>query len=288
MQTIFLYILLFLSIFMETGKTIFSNSFSKNILKNDTDIYKFNFFTYLGSIVVLMFYRGGGISIFSVILSFFFSIAIWLNQYFMLKALEFGSMTFTTFIAGSSLIIPVAFSAIVWNEKITLIQIVMLAILIVSMALALDIKRGNETFKWLVFAFLTMASTGVIGIIQSIHQSSDHAGELASFLRYSFIFSALINLIGWKWRERKENTSFSIKGKTIIQAGLTGIFIGAVHIINLYLAGVLPKVILFPAVNGGLIFVTLIADLIFFKERLNWKQWIGIIIGSVALCIMGI
>lgn len=288
MQIIFLYILLFLSIFMETGKTIFSNSFSKNILRNDTDIYKFNFFTYLGSTVVLMFYRGGGTSLFSVILALFFSICIWLNQYFMLKALECGSMTFTTFMAGSNLIIPVIFGAIVWHEKITFLQIAMLALLILSMALALDIKRDGVNLKWLVMSLLTMLTSGLIGIMQSIHQSSAHAGELASFLRYSFIFSAIINLAGWKMRERKESTSFSIKGKTFIQAVLTGVFIGAVHIINLYLAGKLPKVIFFPAVNGGLIFITLVADLIFFKERLNWKQWIGIIIGSIALCIMGI
>ncbi len=39
--------------------------------------------------------------------------------------------------------------------------------------------------------------------------------------------------------------------------------------------------------NGGLIFVTLISDLIFFKEKLNAKQWLGIIIGTVALSLMG-
>lgn len=287
MQIVF-YLLLFLSIFMETGKNVFSNSFSKNILKNDTDIYKFNFYTYLGSVVILLFYRGSKISAFSIILSFFFALTIWLNQYFMLKALECGSMTFTTFISGSNLIIPVIFGAVVWNEKITILQVVMLAVLIFSMALALNIKRGKMNIRWIVFALLTMFTCGIIGIIQTIHQSSEHSGELAAFLRYSFIFSAIINLVGWKIRERKEKTSFSIKSKTLAQAGLTGMFLGAVHIINLYLSGVLPKVIFFPAVNGGLIFVTLLADMVFFKERLNWKQWVGIIIGSAALCIMGI
>lgn len=63
---------------------------------------------------------------------------------------------------------------------------------------------------------------------------------------------------------------------------------GTVHIINLYLSGALPKVIFFPVANGGLIFITLVSDLIFFKERLNLKQWIGIIIGTAALCIISL
>ena len=106
------YILLALSICLETGKNVFSGSFSKNVLKNETDIYKFNFLMYIGSFFILFFFDGFKGSLFSVVLAFIFSCGIWLNQYFFLKALKVGSVSFTNFIQCASLVIPIIFAAI--------------------------------------------------------------------------------------------------------------------------------------------------------------------------------
>ena len=48
------------------------------------------------------------------------------------------------------------------------------------------------------------------------------------------------------------------------------------------------KVVFFPVVNGGLIFVTLLSGMLFFKEKLGAKQWLGILLGTVALCLIGL
>lgn len=282
------YILLILSILFETSKNVFSNNFSKNVLKNETDIYKFNFYMYIGSVFVLFLIKSSESSVYTIVMAVFFALAIWLNQHYFLKALEYGSMSFTSFVIGTSLVVPIIFGILVWNEKITILQIALLAVLLFAMALALNLGKEKLNIKWLCFSFLSMLFMGVIGIIQAAHQKSAHSDELISFLRYAFIFTVIINFIGWKITERKQKASFEIKSAAIVQAAFSGAFMGAVHIINLYLAGVLPKVLFFPIINGGLIFVTLISDLIFFKERLNIKQWIGIIIGTLALCTIGL
>lgn len=288
MAKIIPYLLLLLTISLETAKNVFSNDFSKKVLKNTTDIYKFNTFMYIGSFAVLCFFRGGGISLFTVITAFLFALAVWFNQCAYLKALTVGPMSFTTFIQGVALIFPIIVGAIFWEEKIMLRQIALLAVLIIAMFLALDIRKGSFSIKWWIYSLLTMVTLGAIGILQSVHQMSEHSGELVNFLRIAFLFAVLMNFFGWRICEKKQKSGYSIKSKAALQAGASGIAMGLVHVINLYLAGVLPKVIFFPVSNGGLIFVTLIAALIFFKERLNIKQWIGIIMGTVALSFIGI
>ncbi|MBE6761461.1 MAG: hypothetical protein E7551_04175 [Ruminococcaceae bacterium] len=235
-----------------------------------------------------MFFKVEKTSTYTILLAFAFALAIWLNQYFFLKALKCGTMSFTTFIIGSGLVIPIIFGAIVWKENITLFQQILLIVLIFSISLSLNLSKGKVGLKWLGLAILSMLFLGAIGIIQTIQQESDYSKEFIGFLRYSFIFTVIINFLGWQICRRKQKASFTIKSSAILQAGFSGSFMGAVHIINLYLAGALPKVIFFPVSNGGLIFVTLISDLVFFKERLNLKQWIGIILGTGILCVIGL
>ena len=79
-----------------------------------------------------------------------------------------------------------------------------------------------------------------------------------------------------------------MKSCAAIQAGLSGVFMGIVNIINLYLAGVMPKVLFYPVSNGGLIFMTSLCGVILFKEKLSIKQWIGMLLGIAAMCCLGI
>lgn len=280
------YLLLLLSICLETGKNVFSNNFSKSVLKNETDIYKFNFLMYTGSFFILLFFCGWKGSLFSVILAFIFALALWLNQYFFLKALKVGSVSFTNFIQCSSLIIPIIFATVVWKDKITFLQIILIAVLIFSLIPTLNIGKERLNIKWLLYSFAAMLALGVIGIIQAFHQSSSHSGELVFFLRHAFLFAVIINLLGFSLCRKREQANFSFKSTALVQAAASGAFMGGVHMLNLYLAGKLPYVVLFPTLNGGLIFLTLICDLFIFKERLSLKQWIGIIIGTLALCLI--
>ncbi|MBQ7769426.1 MAG: hypothetical protein IJ403_11185 [Oscillospiraceae bacterium] len=282
------YLLLVASILLETGKNVFSNNFSKKTLQNETDIYKFNTFLYAGSFAVLCCTGGWEVSAFTVVTAVLFAAALWLNQYFFLKALAVGPMGFTSFIQGVSLVIPVIYGAVVWDEKLGLRHILLLALLICALALALDLQKGKLNRKWLVYSLGAMLALGGISVLQSTHQMSAHKGELFAFLRLAFLLAVGINLVGWQMGEKKLPATFRLKGNAITMAAASGAFMGLVHIINLYLSGVMKKVIFFPVVNGGLIFVTLLSGMLFFKEKLGIKQWLGILLGTVALCLIGL
>lgn len=282
------YILLAASILLEMGKNVFSNNFSKKALQNETDIYKFNTFLYVGSFGVLCCTGGWEMSAFTWITAFLFAIALWLNQYFFLKALSEGPMGFTSFIQGVSLVIPVIYGAVMWNETLRLRHILLLVLLLGALALALDLKKERLNKKWLFCSAAAMLALGGISILQSTHQMSEHKGELFAFLRLAFLLAIGINWAGWQIGERKTPSTFRLKGNAVAMALASGVFMGLVHIINLYLSGVMKKVIFFPVVNGGLIFVTLLAGLVFFKEKLGFKQWIGILLGTAALCLIGL
>lgn len=282
------YILLALAVLLETAKTVFSNNFSKRVLNTETDIYKFNTFMYIGSFAVLCCCGKSPVSLFTVVTAFLFALCIWLNQYCFLKALKTGPMSFVTFIQGTSLLVPIIYGVFMWKETITLWQILWLAVLLAGMALCLDLKRESGNGRWILFAFGAMLFMGGIGILQTTHQTSVHKDELISFLRLAFLFTVAINFIGWRVGEKKVPACFHMKSSATPMATASGICMGVVHIFSLYLSGVLPKVVFFPVANGGLIFITMVAALIFFKERFSAKQWIGFLIGTLALSVIGL
>ena len=283
-----LFFLLISSILLETARNVFSNNFSKNVLVNKTDIYKFNTFMYIGSFAIQLFFNYEKASLFTIITAFVFALAIWLNQFFLLEALKCGPMSFTNFIISISLIIPIIYGAIVWNEKIRIHQIILLGLLVIAMALALDLKKEKFNRKWLISSILSMLFLGIIGILQTTHQTSKYSSEIFSFLRIAFAFTIIINLLGWQISEKKEVSTYKIKSNALVMAAVSGIAMGLVHIISLYLSGVMKKVIFFPLSTGGLLFITVLSAVIFFKEKLNLKQTIGIIIGTIALSLIGI
>ena len=290
------YLLTFLSILLETGKNVFSNNFSKNVLKNDTDIYKFNTFLYIGSLAVLLCTGNYALSWYTVGMAFLFAAVTALSQYFLLKALAIGSMAYTSFIQGSNLVIPALFGVLFLHSPVKVLQLIALPILLFSMALVLGVfdkkTAGAEkkafSVKWLVFALLSMLFTGGIGIMQTLHQTSPHSAELTGFLILTFAFAVLFNLLFWRIGQKKEPATFSIQANALIQAALSGICLGIVNLVNLYLSGVMPTIIFFPLVNGGLIIMTILSAVIFFRERLRLPQWIGIVLGVAAMCILSI
>lgn len=282
------YLLLGLSLALETAKNALSNQFSITKLKSDTDIYKFGFYMYLASFAVSLAFPGSHVSWFTVALAAGFAVLLGANQIFFLKALSCGSMSFTNFIQCTSLVIPALCGVLFWQEKASIFQLLWLVVLIFSMFWALKADKINKNPVWWISTMAAMVAMGGIGVLQSVHQMSAYKDELTGFLKLAFLFAALINLLLWGYRSRKEPAGFKMGSAAILQAASSGGFMSCVHFINLYLAGVLPKIIFFPIVNGGLIILTLLCAVVIFREKLTVKQWIGLILGTVALCGIGL
>lgn len=279
------YFLLFFSIFLETAKTVVANLFSKQELKEDRDIFKFNWIFYLGSFAILLCFPTTLPSLYTVLMACAFAVVTTASQYFCLQALRCGPMSLTTFIQGSNLLIPTFFgmflgaipSPFFWP---------LLVLLLVAMALVLVSKLESVRFRWIVLSMGTFLFTGGIGILQTLAKPE----EQIPFLQIAFALCALFNLVGQLLVRKKNACSFPIRSRTSIMALGSGVAMGAVNRINLYLAdpNVMPTYIFFPIVNGGLIFLTTVAAVIFFKERLTRKQWLGLALGIVMLTVIGI
>lgn len=237
------------------------------------------------------------VSPFTVILALFFGIVTATQAIFNLQALECGPFSYTTVIISLSMLIPTLSGAIFWNESIALIQIV--GIVLMVGCFVFSVNTGGEqkkaSFKWLVYCAVAFICTGLIGIMQKVHQSSAYKDELDAFLIIAFAFSCVYSTVRWIILTVKngsirfpveEGKKTVLHWKPLLMIAFAGCCVAANNKLNLFLSGVMDSAVFFPVVNGAGLILASLAAFLLFRERLTKRQWIGLVLGIAAvLCL---
>lgn len=263
------------------------NSICKKELKTDDHVYRFNMIMYAVCIVLFgIAVLRGQVSIFTVTLGLFFGVITALSNFYKMRALSSGPMHITLLVTTSSMIIP-TMSGIFFGESFGLFKLFLVIILIGFIYLSFEKSDNRQTNgKWLLFCVLAFLFQGSIGVLQKIHQSSEHKGELNGFLLVAFICS----LVYSRLRTRKSYRELNFNKKHIAFAVVCGVCTYIMNFLNLRLSGLLPSRLFFPLVNGSAIILSSLMSVLLFKEHLSKKQTVGIIGGIttlIALCFAG-
>jgi len=236
----------------------------------------------------------GKASLFTVLLGVLFGAVTALQGVTNMAALQVGPLSYTTVIISFSTLISALSGVLFFGESIWLWQIIGMALMLASFALANSGENGGKraNLRWLLLCVVAFLATGAIGVMQKIHQSSAFKEELNAFLVIAFGVSASLSGVVALLLRKKESGSEENRNDRggmmllFLLMLVSGVCVAANNKLNLYLSGVIDSVIFFPVVNGGGLVLTTLASLIIFKERLRTKQWIGILLGIASvLCL---
>lgn len=253
-------------------------------------IYLFNIITSLLTCLILLVWGGlGSVSWFTLLLACLFGFITVAQTVFQLKALDAGPMSYTTVICSFSSLISALSGAMFFGETLGIMHIIGMVLMAGSFLLAVEKKDGQKatSLRWLVFCIITFFCTGGIGIMQKLHQSSAYSHELNAFLVIAFGFSSVASLPlmlaapkGDVKQDKK--TAWLLIGSLIV----CGVCIALNNKWNLYLSGVMESAVFFPIVNGGGMVLNTLAAVLFFREKLTWKQWVGIVLGTASVIFL--
>lgn len=280
-----------------------ANLFGSLLKKRINDKYEKNMFSYQiynavvsfsSAVSLLILADNLSVSVYTVILAVAFGTITLAQQVFNLYALENGPLSYTTVIISLSTLIPTVSGALFWNEKISLVQYIGIAFLIICFILSVNFRNKEKSagLKWLLFSVFAFISTGLIGIMQKLHQTSTYKDELDSFLIISFAFSFLISsVLAFVFRNKRDDengtSSSSVIGFIPISLMLlSGVFAALNNKFNLFLSGVLDAAVFFPIVNGGGLILASVSAVVLFREKLTKLQIFGIITGIISVILI--
>ena len=172
-----------------------------------------------------------------------------------------------------------------------------LSVLLVGIFLT-TFKKTNESYnrKWLIYSalfFVCAAGVGLTFKAFSKSASPEMAGDMMLFSSIVMLISYTIICLftgGFK-SEKEKNINKDSKDEQklfIIYALCSGFLSCVYNRLNIFLAGELPGVVFYPSFNGGVVFLSMTLSILLLREKLSRKQIVGIAIGIIGICIIGV
>lgn len=106
-----------------------------------------------------------------------FGVATMIFAILQAKAVKIGPFGYTTVIVNLSTALTALSGAIFWHEKLSAFKIAGIVLMIGSFALAVDTGNNDgkkASIKWFILCLFALSASALIGILQKIHQTSDH------------------------------------------------------------------------------------------------------------------
>ncbi|MBE6567636.1 MAG: hypothetical protein E7657_03135 [Ruminococcaceae bacterium] len=215
----------------------------------------------------------------------------------MIGALASGSVALTAFVKQFSFVFVSIWGYFVGWDTFTLSAGLGIAAIVLSMFLCLvSGKKGKEqaegrpavTLKWLLFASMLLGGNVLCSLLQKYEQIA-YPGEHKSMMMVFGVGFAI--LFAFLFALKEDKTHWRAAAKTSFQFPLlAGCCSALLNLAILLLANseVISSGLAFSGMAVGGLVLTMIADLVFFRERLSLRQWIGMALGTGALIFLNI
>lgn len=207
-----------------------------------------------------------------------------------IMAMQCGYIALTALISSCGILVPVVCGALFLSEKITLLDMTGLAVMLSSIFVIQyrnDKVPGKMSMRWLLFAVGAMLTNGVVLFIMKLHQHLLPGQQINEYLFVLFTAGGAAGSIFLLFMGRRgENEKRIGIIKMLLLAAVLGLSLSFNNRSVMSLSLIVPSVMLFPVMSGGMMISTAAASAAFFKERLGKRYILGIILGIAGIVLL--
>lgn len=202
-------------------------------------------------------------------------------------AVAYGSLSLTALIISYSLMLPTVYGLIFLKDPIGFGLIPGLVFLIISLFLTNQKSSDSSLrFQWIICVILAFIGNGMCSVIQKMQQIAFDGAYKSEFMVLSLAIVAGFLSILVLIKERKDIKMLAKSGWHL--ALVCGVLNGIVNLFVMILSNRMPLSLMFPMISAGGIIITYIVSKFVYKEKLAKTQFIGFILGLVAVVFLNI
>lgn len=286
------YVYLILSVFMSASSSIFGKLFNRKNDQFKDSAALYNFFIMISVCLGWGLLYAGDFSFEASVLwySALFAFCYTVCNIGIINALKYGPTTLTSLLISLSLIVTTIWGFIFWNAKLTGVVIIGLILVACSIFLCLYSKEKEAkkvSIKWLFYvaiAFLGNAGCSIVQRTQQMKYNGLHGNQLMLFATGA---SAIVCLLIYLNSDRSDSPKMIKKSGWIpVCAGICNLVLN-VFVMKLAVTELSPSLI-YPVIGVGSLAVVTVFSLVLFKEKMWLRQWIGVVVGAVAVVLLSI
>ena len=202
-------------------------------------------------------------------------------------AIRIGSMSLTSLATSYSLLIPTAYGLLFDSDTVGWLFYVGLVLLVVSLFLINYPSGGiSVTPVFALFALLALVGNGLCSIFQTV-QTTAFAGRYDGGFMIVALLIALVVFLSLSFACERREIIPSL-GRGVHLMVLCGIANAAVNLFVMLAAQIMDKSLMFPMISAGGIILTWLVATFIYKERMNMKQNIGMLLGIASVVFFNI
>lgn len=283
-----IYLLLLLSIVLGVVKSSVYNQYAKTEKPDIGGIFRFNAVSYgTAAVVALLCGVEKSLSPVTVACAFGYAVVVFSLQAMSVAAMTVGPMSLTSLFVLYGMIIPSLAGPIFWHEPFGVLQGVGIAVMLLSIWMLREKNSGVAANKrWAWMAAVCFVLSGMAGVMEKIHQTSEAKAERLMFLFTACTMMFLFSVIGYcavgKRSKKAAGRAFLLFG------GISGAIVGFYSQINLTLAGELNSLIYYPVANGGALLLTVFISVAVFREKLTGRRLAGFLLGLLSIVLLSL
>lgn len=285
------YVYLIGSVFLSASSSILGGFFNRKTQGKDKAPILYNLLSMCCTLLfwAVLFCLDGGVSIRVVPYALLYACFYGGCTVAVVYALRTGPIVLTTLIKQLALICVSVWGFFFWNTPFTFSVAIGLLLVIVALWLCLyDKKKQNGqavNFKWIVYVLIVFIGNAGCSIVQKTQQMH-FDGQYGNFLM--LLTTALVTLacLVAYLKSDKTQTREIMKNTWYIPV-LTGVCNGLINLLIILLTmSALSPSLIYPVMAVGGIMVVTVFSTVIFKEKMRWWQWLGVIVGCVAVAIL--
>lgn len=289
------YLFLSLSVVSGSAKSAFSKLLSP-YSKTSAHFGFTNTVLSLTAAMILYLLNGGNVDTDhtkSILLGILFGICTTAAQYFYMRAMAHGAVSVVTFIYSCGFLLPTFAGTLFWSEPLKLPVIGGCLLLLFAFFLcgrktdSVGAKKQRSS-GCIGYPLIAMICSGLLGVLQKVHQTSAERAETGTFLVIAFLVSALLSAVIALCGKTHQTDEKLPLARVSLLSCICGAFVGTANQVNLILSGALPAATVFPITNGGVVVLSALVGHVVFRERLSSSALSGILLGIVSIIIIGL
>ena len=196
-----------------------------------------------------------------------------------------SGVTVTSLSSKLSVVLPILAGVIFFSESLNIVATIGIVLALVALVLVVGGKKdsGNVNKNWLL-PILIFFGTGTGDILMKITEQQHTGGDMGFMIAFIYfvalIFGIIIVIIDiirgkskWQWKN-----------------AIGGIMLGVINYFSTYCVynamRYFDNVVLFPIYNIGVVSLTAVIGWLAFKEKLTWKNYLGLAIAIIAVILI--